>query len=471
MTMQLKQISLYGHNGERRDVKFELDAVNIITGASKKGKTSLINIVEYCLGSSECNIAVGCIRDTVAWYSILLQFHDSQVFIARATPKIGAKSNSIAHMLVEKQVEIPNFTDLTASTNIDSVVSFLTSKIGIPEFITEVPSEQTRSKTKIGFKHSRHYLFQSQYEIADPKLLFHRQGEPHIPQSIKDTLPYFIGAAEDDRLADVERLRSLKQDRARLKKKINEIESIKGEGLEKGFGLLAEASEVGLYNGANLIPSENELLEIFSQISDWKPNNNQQKISEATDEVDPVLKLERDCRRLSEQKQVVRIRLREAAEYENSENGFQNAVEQQVVRLKSLGLFDKLTAPVRDNCSVCDGTYSGNSSFSQIMHRQLTILDKKLDGVSRNRPRVQSYVTKLKQEQQNLAQNIKRIRESLNAIQRQNNAATYQSNIDVHRALVVGRISLYMEGITWQKDTSEYKQKLVLIEPQITSLI
>lgn len=207
MTMQLIQISLYGHNGERRDVEFELGAVNIITGASKKGKTSLIDIVEYCLGSSECDIAVGCIRDTVAWYSILLQFPDSQAFIARAAPLPGSKSNSTAHMLVEKQVEVPAYSDLSASTNINSIVGFLTSKIGIPEFVTEVPEEQTRSPIKIGFKHSRYYLFQSQYEIADPKLLFHRQGEPHIPQSIKDTMPYFIGAAEDDRLADIEQLR------------------------------------------------------------------------------------------------------------------------------------------------------------------------------------------------------------------------------------------------------------------------
>ena len=52
MTMQIKTISLYGKNGERRDVDFELSTVNIITGASKRGKTSLIDIVEYCLGAS-----------------------------------------------------------------------------------------------------------------------------------------------------------------------------------------------------------------------------------------------------------------------------------------------------------------------------------------------------------------------------------------------------------------------------------
>ena len=52
MTIQILQISVYGKNRERRDVKFTPSHVNIITGASKKGKSSLLDIVEYCLGSS-----------------------------------------------------------------------------------------------------------------------------------------------------------------------------------------------------------------------------------------------------------------------------------------------------------------------------------------------------------------------------------------------------------------------------------
>ena len=86
MTMQLLKVCLYGNNGERRDVDFVPSKVNIITGASKKGKSSLIDIVEYCLGSSECNVADGCIRETVAWYAIVLKFTDAEVFIARAAP-------------------------------------------------------------------------------------------------------------------------------------------------------------------------------------------------------------------------------------------------------------------------------------------------------------------------------------------------------------------------------------------------
>jgi hypothetical protein len=107
MTMQIRTVSLYGKNGERRDIQFDLGKVNIITGASQKGKTSLIDIVEYCLGASECMVAAGHIRQTVDWYSVLLQFPDCQVFIARAAPLPSAKASSAAFMLVENEIILP----------------------------------------------------------------------------------------------------------------------------------------------------------------------------------------------------------------------------------------------------------------------------------------------------------------------------------------------------------------------------
>jgi AAA15 family ATPase/GTPase len=288
MTIQILQISVYGKNRERRDVKFTPSHVNIITGASKKGKSSLLDIVEYCLGSSECNVAEGFIRNTVDWYAILLQFSDTQVFIARAAPLPGLNSNSTSHMIVEADIKVPSRSELKSSTNIDSVVKFLTEKLGVPEQETEVPAGQTRSSISIDFKHSRYYLFQSQDEIAARKTLFHRQSEPHIPQAIKDTIPYFLGAAEDDRLKDLAKLRNLKKEKVRLNKKIYEIESLKGDGLQKGYLLLAEAASAGLYTDENLIPNEKELLATLSRISNWAPPL--VPVEDNTDDPIPALK-------------------------------------------------------------------------------------------------------------------------------------------------------------------------------------
>ena len=235
MNMQLKQITLYSKNQKRRDIHFNLSSLNIITGASKKGKTSILEIVEYCLGASECGVAAGYIRDTVSWFSILLQFNDTQVFIARKAPLPSIKASSDVCFLIDRNVKIPEPSDLETNSNIDSAIKYLTKKLGIPEQKTEVDEEHTRNPIQLAFKHSRHFLFQSQDEIANKRVLFYRQAEPFIPQMIKDTLPYFIGAANDDRFSELEKLRSLKRQKAKVLKKLNEIEALKGEGLQKGF--------------------------------------------------------------------------------------------------------------------------------------------------------------------------------------------------------------------------------------------
>ena len=55
--IQLRAIAIYSHQGERREIQFELGRLNIVTGASKTGKSALLDIVDYCWGRSEITIA------------------------------------------------------------------------------------------------------------------------------------------------------------------------------------------------------------------------------------------------------------------------------------------------------------------------------------------------------------------------------------------------------------------------------
>jgi hypothetical protein len=464
MTMQIRTISLYGKNGERRDVGFKLGSVNIITGASKRGKTSLIDIVEYCLGASECTVKAGHIRQTVDWYSILLQFPDCQLFIARAAPLSGAKANSAAHMMIANDIIIPTRSEIRNSTNIDSVVSFLTSKVGVPEQITEVPEGQTRSAVKISFRHSRYYLFQSQNEIANNEILFHQQAKPHIPQNIKDTLPYFVGAADDGRLADIEALRALRRERNQLAKQRNEIESLKGDGLQKGYALLAEAAELGLYNSNDLIPTDKILVAELTKLARWKPED-----IDAEDSADPLLNLEREYQRLLQKKNTLKFRLREAQEYGESESGFEKAVNDQSNRLKAIGLFKKFERTY-ENCPICENPNIGDSKFEAVIKKALSDLDSKLDGISRSKPRITGYLANLTEEQNQTLKHIRKIRASINKIREADDGLTRQVDLDLLRARLAGKASLYVESIDWNQDVSDLYNQINLLDEKITIL-
>lgn len=86
MTLQIRSISVYSRSGERRDVNFRLGALNIVTGASKTGKSALLDIVDYCWGRAECTVPEGEIRKGVSWFAVHFDKDGEGLLIARKNP-------------------------------------------------------------------------------------------------------------------------------------------------------------------------------------------------------------------------------------------------------------------------------------------------------------------------------------------------------------------------------------------------
>jgi hypothetical protein len=89
MSLQIAKLILYSREGAVRELKFRTGGLNVLTGASKTGKSAIIDIVDYVTGRSECNVADGVIRKHVGWYALLFQQNDSQIFLARRNPELG----------------------------------------------------------------------------------------------------------------------------------------------------------------------------------------------------------------------------------------------------------------------------------------------------------------------------------------------------------------------------------------------
>ena len=89
MSLQIAKLILYSRRGEIRELVFRTGSLNILTGASKTGKSAIIDIVDYCTGRSGCNVADGVIRKHVGWYALLFQLGKGQIFIARRNPELA----------------------------------------------------------------------------------------------------------------------------------------------------------------------------------------------------------------------------------------------------------------------------------------------------------------------------------------------------------------------------------------------
>ncbi len=123
--MQIKNLIFYNDKSQKRILTFELGQVNIITGESKTGKTALIDIINYCLGSNDCRISEGIIRDTVEWFGILLQLPTEQVFIARQNPnRLNQNTTQYIYLSNSDVVEIPEFSKLQNNSDIVTLKDF-----------------------------------------------------------------------------------------------------------------------------------------------------------------------------------------------------------------------------------------------------------------------------------------------------------------------------------------------------------
>lgn len=245
MSIQLLDIILYSKRGECRVLPLRPGEMNIITGDSKTGKSALISIVDYCLGSSSCAVPEGVIRNNIAWYAIRFTDGIAQHFIGRRTPDTGKATTSEAYYAVGTEVSLPEPAALTATTNIDSVIERLSGVVGIGLNRHEPPEGQTRDPLTAKLRHSFAFVFQPQNEISQPGFLFHKQNDHWIAQSIKDTLPYFLGAVDDDFVTKKAKLKDLRRKLRDQERILARFEAVAGDGLGSAAPLVAEARDVG----------------------------------------------------------------------------------------------------------------------------------------------------------------------------------------------------------------------------------
>jgi len=107
MYFQVREIILWSKKGyPPRRVVFNATTVNVISGASKTGKSAVIPIIDYCLASDKCAIPVGTIREACSWFGILIDTLEGQKLLARREP--GEQQQTGDMFIVEgTDIEIP----------------------------------------------------------------------------------------------------------------------------------------------------------------------------------------------------------------------------------------------------------------------------------------------------------------------------------------------------------------------------
>ena len=177
MSMQLLDIVLYSHDGRRRVLSLSSGGVNVVTGASKTGKSALIDIVDYCFGSGECRVPEGPIRRAVSWFGLRMQLAKGEAFVARRCPSSHAASSEDCFVEVGEVVEVPDGSELRQTTNTKGLGALLSGWSGISDNLHDPAPGQTRPALTASIRHALALCFQPQDEIIRRQQLFHGAGD------------------------------------------------------------------------------------------------------------------------------------------------------------------------------------------------------------------------------------------------------------------------------------------------------
>ncbi|KUO76693.1 MAG: hypothetical protein APF81_11520 [Desulfosporosinus sp. BRH_c37] len=463
--MQIKELVLYGVNGEVRHLPFNIGEVNIISGKSKSGKSVIGDIIDYCLGGSSCSIADGLVRETVSWYGLLIQFEGERCFVARQSPPKGQQSTSKFYYQIGKTINVPEKSNFISNSNTDGIEEMLSRRIGITENLNIPPDGQTRQSLSANIRHALYYCFQNQDEVAARNFLFHKQSEDFITQAIKDTMPYFLGIITEESLALENERTLLKRKIALEKRRLEEIRMLQGGGMQKATGLVAEAKYVGLLaDNINLDYNDYDSLFLTLQaINQWKP------VEVHTAGMDKLSFSQSQLSTVQSQLDYIDEDLRNAKTFAGETKGYIDETEYQKMRLQSIGLFEKLDFN-SNHCPLCSNTLSEPLPNVEAIKTAIKNLDINIESVTREKPKLRKYIDQLEAERQALRENEKRLKLEIDSIFTQNQDGISLRDLNSKRAKIVGRISLWLESVDLNDDTSSKEDSIITLETRMVEI-
>jgi Protein of unknown function (DUF3732) len=454
MSLQILQVILYSHDGKLRSISFRPGKLNIITGPPLRGKSQLIEIIDYCLGRGTPNLAPGPITQQVSWYALRLQADATQLFVARRAGHDGARTSEEVFVDRSATIDVPSFSGLRATHNIEGLVSELSEMVGIRQNETAVSESSGREPFKATIRHAILLCLQAQHEIANPSFLFHRQGENNgaVGRDLLATLPYFLGAVSRETIsleADATRVR---RELRVAERRLREEELLTQDRRSRADALHAEAMAVGLALPLSVGATYDDILRTLTAVRQWSPR------ASLHSSVGDVYQQALISRALgSTELRQVRRDIDEASAYAAEQSAFVAELQEQRARLRSVGLYAHLA---RQDVVV----------ITSDIQQELSEVEREISAAIPPSSDLGQYIEQLETRRASLLAQIQEADQRIEAIADQSDNLRQVRDSDLRQAQVVGRISLFLESIGTSSESGPMSRKAQELRTRLSGL-
>lgn len=197
MNSYIKAICVLSKEGERKEVEFT-SGLNIITGESKSGKSALLEIIDYCMGSSRSYIPKGIITNFTEFFVTVFRIGTLNLIVGRKS----FEDNGRKQMYVIRtktfdinDIKLELFTEETMIT-VDQAKKELEAAFGME--ITDMSDNTNKKEGRPSVRNMTSYLFQHQNLIANKFALFYRFDDYYKKEDVIKQFPIFAGWVDQE---------------------------------------------------------------------------------------------------------------------------------------------------------------------------------------------------------------------------------------------------------------------------------
>lgn len=450
------EIGFYGEGGRRRTIEFTPDEVNVITGASGTGKSAIIDAIDYCLGSKNCGLPF-FVREHAIAVAVHWVMNQNHLIVGRNIPRAG-KGTDIMYVRTGSNLGLPRTAaDFEGQTNRDTARAFIERAFGIGD-IDNPDVKSASSKTRATIRDITPYLFLSGDVIINKTTLLHDMNRPDKARDITATMPFFLGAIDQESVLAERKLRQLQAAFDRLTREAKAREKSAGRLRERSFALLTQAGNLGLAP-APLNDSTNQLL--LEQLravqaldfSNAAPSHG----SDVAALDDQRLSLVRDLQFLRDKRRAINQTMKEASGYDTAVSG----------QSHKLGLVQHLKLEA-GKCPVCEAENPAAKVMADRIRGSLNIVTAEVSAMRRLRPELAAEAQTLNVEIETKASRLREIEAQISAIIRQITDRSSVNTLEMERTLVSGRVRQFLEMT--DEDSETPSDSLKQLEDEILVL-
>lgn len=461
----VEKIFFIGVEGAFREIELEPGKVNVITGASGTGKSAVIKALDYCLGSSRCELPVyvrrHCLAVGVKWVR-----KDDELIVCRLVPPVGQRSSDYMFVTSGRGLAIPRHIDyFEGRTTVEAAKGIIERAFGIgDEDQLSILGREARDRATV--RHVTPYIFVTKEVIDSETVLLHGLDDNRKAKGIISTMPYFLGASTEASAAAERRLRQLR--------KALEIETAREEARRSNDSLvkqrarilLSEAREIGLTTEP---PSDADETELVTLLRNAIRADNIPLQYPSEGELGTLHERRRGV--LSELNQTKR-RHQAATIAARESLGYQNAVGRQFDKLRVAEHLNLQETPT--TCPVCHAHTEAGVTTALALKRTIETIRAESSSIERIRPQLDAQVSMLADRSQQLSGELRGLDASIASVLARIQEGQRLTDLTQVQAYFRGKASYFLETLDDQllrpaKDVSALREEVAQLEGLIDS--